>query len=287
MTLQRQMIAGAGPATRHFAEPRFGHNFGEVRVHADQGAGEAPGAVNSLAGMAMPQFGRRSLQRPFDPSKGGSMASTLFQVPEDAPEDAEDTYDAGVQGAGDSSGTQQIGDGDTQTNGPDGQGSAVPTSDSPPGAGGGAPLCHNGGGSSDCDISSGEYKIISNDNSCCTRDCTQQHEARHVQDLGACCKKASDAARGSAAPEKVVNMYKQWVDKARPTTECNAYRNDVKCATAMEKANDCNGKGKDSTCCVSIRSYEIKYSEQADKYCKMAQATLPPCPNFDLAPMLP
>jgi len=61
----------------------------------------------------------------------------------------------------------------------------------------------------------------------------------------------------------------------------------VKCATAMEKSNDCNGKGKDSACCLSILSYKNKYSEQADKYCKMAQATLPPCPNFGLATLLP
>jgi hypothetical protein len=82
-------------------------------------------------------------------------------------------------------------------------------------------------------------------------------------------------------------MYRQWLERARPTTECNAYRNDVKCATAMEKTNDCNGKGKDSACCLSILSYKNKYSDEADKYCKVAEAKIPPCPDFGLATVLP
>jgi hypothetical protein len=36
-------------ATRAFMEPRFGHDFGKVRVHADAKAGESARAVNALA----------------------------------------------------------------------------------------------------------------------------------------------------------------------------------------------------------------------------------------------
>ena len=36
-------------ATRAFLEPRFGHNFGDVRVHRDARAAESAGAVNAIA----------------------------------------------------------------------------------------------------------------------------------------------------------------------------------------------------------------------------------------------
>jgi hypothetical protein len=55
----------------------------------------------------------------------------------------------------------------------------------------------------------------------------------------------------------------------------------------MEKTNDCKGKGKDSDCCVSIRSYKNRYADEAAKYCKVAPAKAPACPNFDLATVLP
>jgi len=37
------------PSTRNFMEPRFGHDFGNVRVHTDAGAAESARAVNALA----------------------------------------------------------------------------------------------------------------------------------------------------------------------------------------------------------------------------------------------
>ena len=37
------------PGTRAFMEPRFGHNFGKVRVHKDARASESAKAVNALA----------------------------------------------------------------------------------------------------------------------------------------------------------------------------------------------------------------------------------------------
>jgi hypothetical protein len=37
------------PSTRAFMEPRFGHDFGKVRVHTDQHAAESARAVNALA----------------------------------------------------------------------------------------------------------------------------------------------------------------------------------------------------------------------------------------------
>ena len=153
--------------------------------------------------------------------------------------------------------------------------------------GGGGALCHNGGGDSSCDESTGEYKITGNYNTCCTRDCTQQHEQVHVQDLGACCKAFAAAKRTSANPSKVQEMYSNWMKQAEPITQCNAYTHDVKCATAMEKAQDCNGKGKGSACCLSIEDYLTTYSDQAKVACKTGSGKLPDCPNFGLATLLP
>jgi hypothetical protein len=258
------------------ANPRFGHNFGQLRIHDPAMAAASADVLRSdsraLAG--------RTVLRPLMP--GYSVPATN-QVPVDAPAGTEDP-DTGISGDA----TQQDGGDGSQANGDGGQGAIALGADSPPGvSGAGGPLCSNGGGSSSCDFSTGQYKIDSNDNTCCTADCTQQHEARHVQDLGDCCKKASDARKDSAAPDKILKLYRKWLETARPTTECNAHRNDVRCATALEKTNDCNGRGKDSSCCLSILSYKNHYGEIANQICAGAPAKIPPCPNFALASLLP
>ena len=69
----------------------------------------------------------------------------------------------------------------------------------------------------------------------------------------------------------------KWLEQVRPLTECHAYTNDVKCATKMEKTNDCKGKGKDSDCCTYVD--KDRYADEAAK--------APACPNFDLATVLP
>jgi hypothetical protein len=262
----------------HGASLRFGHNFGQVRVHDASMAAASAGAFRSDSCVLAAQAGLRPLVPPIP---------TTNQVPVDAPEGTEDP-DTAVSDKADMSSTQQDGGDDSPADRNGGQGATALSNDPTFGnPSAGAPLCHNGGGASSCDFSSGEYKITSNDNTCCTADCTQQHEARHVQDLGDCCKKASDARKSSAAPDKVVNSYRQWLEQARPTTECNAYRNDVKCATALEKTNDCSGKGKDSACCLSISSYKSRYRDMAGKFCKGAPTKIPDCPNFAIATLLP
>ena len=271
---KRNLRQGASGEVMHVA-----HNFGLVRVHDDHMAAVSTGPsianAYTIAGHALPHSFLRSYSSP-----------ATFQVPEDAPVGTEDP-DGGVVDDN-SAVTQQNGDDGSEANGDGSQGPSALGSDSPPAnPGAGGPLCLNGGGDSSCNFAAGEYQINHNYNTCCTRDCTQQHEARHVQDLGDCCKKASAARTSSANPGKVLEMYNRWLEQARPRTECNAYRNDVTCATAMEKANDCNGKGKDSACCLSILSYKNRYRDEAEQVCKAAPAKIPPCPNFDLASVLP
>lgn len=52
-TIVHEVLRSSGqsldPATRRFMEPRFGHDFSQVRVHADTQAAESARAVNALA----------------------------------------------------------------------------------------------------------------------------------------------------------------------------------------------------------------------------------------------
>jgi hypothetical protein len=144
----------------------------------------------------------------------------------------------------------------------------------------GSGTCRNGGGKSTCNLDTGTYEITSNDNTCCTKNCTQQHEMQHVIDHTAwgCCKKFSEELKSNANPGAVKRVYKEWFDIVAPITECHAYRNDVKCIQEMEKAKECKGKGATSDCCADIADYKTRYSSLEQKHCSEAPQLAPPCP---------
>lgn len=144
----------------------------------------------------------------------------------------------------------------------------------------GSGTCSNGGGSSNCNQSTGVYEILSNDNTCCTKDCTQRHEMQHVIDHTAwgCCKKFSQDLRDNADRNAVRRAYSRWFDIVAPITECHASRSDVKCIEEMEKAQKCKSQGAKSDCCVDIADYKARYSSLAKEYCDKAPAKAPPCP---------
>ncbi|MCZ7406265.1 MAG: hypothetical protein O8C67_15240 [Candidatus Methanoperedens sp.] len=147
----------------------------------------------------------------------------------------------------------------------------------------GSGTCQNGGGDSNCDPVKGEFKIMANNNTCCTKDCTQQHEQKHVDDVTGwgCCKSLSVAWNAVGANRsELAKKYNEWASKAEPITECNAYTNDVKCADALAKTKDCTGAGKDTDCCKDIEDYRTKYSALAKSYCAKAPKAAPPCPSY-------
>jgi hypothetical protein len=270
--------------------PSFGHNFGFVPVHADAIQQPQAGAADvGATGLAMLQ--RRDLlehdTRQIPAAMRPSFAKYVQksqQIPID--EDTVDDYwDGSLLGVDVTNSSEDQAPESSQDESAD----QTFQDAGPPRGGGRSVFCANGGGSSACDLDTGAYKFLSNDNTCCTKDCTQQHEMIHVVDHTAwgCCKKASDARRGSANPGKVVEMYRQWAAQANLVTECHAYTNDVKCATAMEKANDCAGRGKDTDCCFDIGVYKRKYLDLAADYCKRAPAKVPRCPLFGLASSVP
>lgn len=147
----------------------------------------------------------------------------------------------------------------------------------------GSGTCVNGGGASVCDPTTGKYKITSNTNTCCTKDCTQEHEQRHVTDHdGWGCCAALSVAWGKKGADKgaLVKKYNDWFAKANLISECNAYSNDVKCADALAKTKDCSGAGKGTDCCKDIADYQARYSALAKTYCAKAPKSVPPCPSF-------
>ncbi|MCZ7385150.1 MAG: hypothetical protein O8C63_10450 [Candidatus Methanoperedens sp.] len=147
----------------------------------------------------------------------------------------------------------------------------------------GSGTCQNGGGDSNCDPVKGEFKIMSNNNTCCTKDCTQQHEQKHVDDVTGwgCCKSLSVAWNAPGAKKsELAKKYNEWLSKIEAITECHAYTNDVTCADALAKTKDCSGAGKDTDCCKDIDDYRTKYASLAKSYCAKAPKAAPPCPSY-------
>ena len=141
--------------------------------------------------------------------------------------------------------------------------------------------CQNGGGGSACDPDTGVYDLVSNDNTCCTKDCTAQHEAKHKVDHEAwgCCKALGAAVKAKPADKAaLVTKYATWRAAVSPITECHAYSNDVVCADALATAKDCSGKGKGTDCCKDIEDYRTRYAALAKSNCAAAPKKAPPCP---------
>jgi hypothetical protein len=147
----------------------------------------------------------------------------------------------------------------------------------------GSGSCQNGGGASVCDPATGTYKITANNNTCCTKECTQEHEQIHVNDVTGwgCCKALSAAYNAKGADKNAaVTKYNTWMAKVIAITECNAYSNDVTCADRLAKANDCSGKGKNTDCCKDIADYRARYGASAKTQCAAAAKKVEPCPAF-------
>jgi hypothetical protein len=141
--------------------------------------------------------------------------------------------------------------------------------------------CQNGGGESVCNLDNGNYDIVSNSNTCCTKSCTQEHEQTHVTDITGwgCCKALSDALKMPGAKRnELVTKYNTWMQTAVPITECNAYSHDVICADKMATDKDCSGKGKNTDCCKDILDYKARYGATAKTVCASAPKKVAPCP---------
>jgi hypothetical protein len=143
--------------------------------------------------------------------------------------------------------------------------------------------CQNGGAGSSCHFDTGVFKLDQNNNTCCTKNCTAQHEAVHKTDIDGwgCCAAASTAWNAKGADKAAVaKAYNDWQAKVVAITECNAYSNDVVCADALAKAKDCSGAGKGTDCCKDIEDYKTRYGALAKSNCAAAPKKAEPCPKF-------
>jgi len=140
--------------------------------------------------------------------------------------------------------------------------------------------CYHTGGESVCNPTTGNYDITKNSNTCCTKPCTQQHEQRHVTDLGGCCKKLADKIKAGGDANALIDQYNTWFDGgASNWSECNAYGVSVSCAENMKTTQKCGtGSGAASQCCTEIDDYLTLAKAQKTNKCAAAPATLPACP---------
>jgi hypothetical protein len=148
----------------------------------------------------------------------------------------------------------------------------------------GSGTCNNGGGFSSCNWEKGIFSTTSIDNTCCTKPCTERHEAQHVTDYTnwGCCKKLSER-KDSADFASHKEAYARWSDTVRPISECRAYKVDVKCATEKKAELKCGTpkqKPENTDCCEDLKDYIVRYQSQADEWCAKAPATAPLCPPF-------
>lgn len=147
----------------------------------------------------------------------------------------------------------------------------------------GSGTCQNGGAESVCNPSTGVYEITKNNNTCCTKDCSKQHEETHVSDITGwgCCTALSTAYNKPGADKgAAVTKYNTWLAKVYDITECNSLNKGVSCADAMLTAKDCAGAGKDTDCCKDIADYKSRYGAMATTVCGRAPKTVEPCPTF-------
>ncbi len=147
----------------------------------------------------------------------------------------------------------------------------------------GSGTCVNGGAESVCNPNSGNYTITANNNTCCTKDCSRQHEQKHVdfETNSGCCKALSVAwNKAGANRAELARKYNGWVNQTESIAECQAYSNDVTCADALAKTKDCAGAGKDTDCCKDIEDYKTKYGALAKIHCAKAPKNTPPCPVY-------
>lgn len=147
----------------------------------------------------------------------------------------------------------------------------------------GSGTCQNGGAESVCDPTNGAYKIIRNSNTCCTSACSRLHEQVHVSDVTSwgCCRALSVAYNKPGADKNAaVQKYNNWMNLARPLTECHAYTGDVECANSLAKQKNCTGAGRNSDCCKDIEDYRVRYQAKANSECAAAPRDAPACPAF-------
>ena len=144
---------------------------------------------------------------------------------------------------------------------------------------GGEEMNFTTGGSSKCNLR-GASQVITNNNDEATRQCTQEHEEKHVSDRSACCETARAAYQADGADQPaIMRAWNGWIRTNRPWSECRAYGVSVRCAEGLLGQNNCGGDSPPAVC-AEIQSYRDHVAERRTHYCDRAADSRTPCPDF-------
>jgi Domain of unknown function (DUF4157) len=254
------------PATRAFMEPRFGHDFSQVRVHTDAKAAESARTVNALAytlGRDLVFGANQYAPRSFDGQR--LLAHELthvvqqqhttpanFQIapPHDTFEQEADSVASGfnastvrVQGALTSPALQR------QPPLPQGEPKQKPgekTATNAPAVREVEKCEEFPGGSTDCEVDqttgtpTGKVTHRIDETNPCTRPCVEQHEAVHVKQLKTFCPQLRDCYLAADKGKRPIEECVKIAIFATRERECAAYKVSVPCVEKRIKtAKEC------------------------------------------------
>jgi hypothetical protein len=122
---------------------------------------------------------------------------------------------------------------------------------------------------------------ITNNNTTCTKGCTQEHEDKHAADFLPCCKKARAAFQANGANKsEIMRKWNDYILSSRNWAECRAYNISITCGEKLKK-DKCpcaplpkkpteeqkKKHAEDTQCCKDIDDY-IKVSKaNKDIFC--------------------
>lgn len=155
---------------------------------------------------------------------------------------------------------------------PDGGGGAEPLEGDAMQGGSPPPVVLPGiqSGGTTCDLDTGTAVMNVVNQHPCTTGCSAQHEQQHADDIGPCCRKASDAykkAETQAGKDAVRDRYNEWTNANTPFLECRAYAVSIKCAEAARKARNCEQAPNADKCCGPLTRYLASSRMQKDAAC--------------------
>lgn len=128
-----------------------------------------------------------------------------------------------------------------------------------------------------CNLDTGNYDIVFNNNLTCTRDCSQFHEERHQEDLGPCCQAAAARVAAGADRRQTQLQWNNWVTSgAGPWSECNAHAISVACGQSVQSFNNCDAAS--SQCCADAQFYVDRQRRGQIIACATAPKDKPTCP---------
>jgi hypothetical protein len=130
-------------------------------------------------------------------------------------------------------------------------------------------------GYSGCDLTQppGTPMPIQNDDTTCTRECTQLHEEQHARDIQDCCNLARAAYQAPGADkQQVTRRWNAYLAVNENEFECRAYTLSCQCGTAKALTACCK---QDFSCCRDALAYQLESCRGQTGYCSTHHREFP------------